>query len=152
MSVKELRTGIGCEILEEMEANVDLPLPNSHRLAKVMQEYYAKGDYAEELQSAGYKWKPTADYWHSHLARIRRELRKQGKFFEYARAEGEFRGMWQFVNKKEYYNALRRTAGGLKTRIDGDNGYNEKLADGQKRWKLELPIMAEVPELPHYKN
>jgi len=148
-NVRELRYGIACEILEAMEAAVDLPLPNSQRLAKVMQEYFLKGDYAEELKEAGYKWRPRVEYWSAHMKGIRKELRKDGKFFEYVRLQGEFRGQWKFTDKKEFRNTKIRMASGIGTRTDN---YNEQISDASQRWKLDLPPLERVPELPEYNN
>ena len=145
MSAKEFRLGIGASILKEMDENEDLPLPNKHRLAKVMMEYFDRGGYEDDLKEAGYTWRPDVDYWTWSLKGIRRELRQEGLYFEYAREDGSFKGQWQFANKHEFKKTMRREAAGLSTSVEN---YNERLEEGQTKWQLDLPAFSEPPLLP----
>ena len=145
MSAREFRLNIGADILKEMEQNEDLPMPNKRRLARVMMEYFHRGGYGDELKDIGYTWLPDEDYWMYQLDGVRRCLRQEKRYFEYVREDGSFRGEWKFTTKTEYHNTLRREAAGLATM--GEH-YNERLADGQLRWKLNLPAIEEAPALP----
>ena len=141
----EFRRSIGADILEAMKASSDLPLPNVQRLAKVMAEYFHKEGYIDDVKEHGYKWRPDADYWQRNISAIAEYIRKERKkFFIYWREQGEFRGMWSFVGKAEYEKTLRREYSDNRTRT---NTFNDRLTDGQERWKLEIPHIAEVPLL-----
>jgi len=145
MSAKEERLAIGMDILELMDEREDLPLPNCHRLTKTMQEYFVSEGFVDELKEEGRRWRPTADYWRNHLAEIRATMRKdRQKYFEFYREWHEFKGLWKFVTKKEYQTVLRRDHADIGTRA---LSHNDKLEDGEKKWVLNLPYIAEVPLL-----
>lgn len=143
--VAEFRYKIGAEILEKMDKENDLPLPNIFRLSKVMQEYFVEEGFADELKQSKFKWRPTVDYWRSHIGDIAEGLRKKKKkFFIFRREWGSFSGTWQFVKKEEYEIAMKRDYADIGTRV---TTFNDKLLDGQKRWQLELPSIAQLPLL-----
>jgi hypothetical protein len=144
MSAKIERLKVYSDILKEMERGDDLPLPNKRRLIKVVIEYYANGDYREQLAEVGLKMRLGEDYFNNHLDDARRVLRDEGLYFEYDREQGEWKGQWKFMNKAEYLRKLTREATGIGTQI---THYNERLEDGNKKWILDLPHIAEVPLL-----
>lgn len=146
-AVNTFRTNIGVNILKAMDNNEDLPLPNKYRLAKTMQEYFESLGYAEVVAEQGYKWTPDRDYWMYKLDDIRDMLRKKHQlFFAFKRTEGgkNFEGLWKFVSKKEYERIMQMEHSELGTRVDN---HNEKLTDGQRRWKIDLPLIQDVPLL-----
>ena len=140
--IREDRLDIGAEILRAMEKASDLPLPNKYRLAKVMQEYFKSEGYADELKSQGRSWRGSPEYWTNHLKDISAILRRDGDSFDYYREEGEFKGQWKFLNKKEEGEILSREHADIGTRTDTHNG---KLDD--TKWKHNIPRLAEVPQL-----
>lgn len=145
MSIKNERYNIGVSILEEMQENGDLPLPNIFRLTKVMMEYYRAEGYSDELKEKGLTWKPSRDYWKHHLDEIRRILRdEKKKYFEYYRIDSSVKGEWRFCNKQEYESLLAKEYTGIGTRT---NTYNERLDDGNAKWEIDLPSIREVPKL-----
>ncbi len=145
MSIKEERYGIGADILVVMEANGDLPLPNQHRLTSVMEEYFNNGDYIDDLRERGLTWRGTADYWRNNLANVRRALRQSSRlYFEFVREQGTWKGLWKFATKTEYLDTVRREHASIGTRVEH---HNEKINDGNDRWKMGIPIIADVPLL-----
>ena len=143
---KQMRLDIGIAILVSMYQNDDLPLPNVHRLSKTMQEYFVSEGHIDDVKERGYKWSPDADYWRNHLSDIRAEMRKAKRwYFEFVREQGELKGEWKFVSKEEYLASLARDHADISTRVDT---HNDKIQDGQQRWKVELPLIADVPLLP----
>ena len=145
--VNRFRTNIGVEILRAMDKNEDLPLPNKYRLARTMQEYFDALGYADLVEEQGYKWAPDQDYWMYKLDDIRDALRKKHKlFFAFKHTEGgkAFEGLWKFMGKGEYEEVMRREHSELGTRVEN---HNEKLTDGQQKWKLDLPLIEDVPLL-----
>jgi len=143
MSIRDIRYGIGADILKMMDRAEDLPLPNVHLLVEQMQKYFEKEDFKEEMESSS--WFPDKDYWRRHLADIREKLRKENKFFEYQREQGSYRGQWKFVNKKEFEGKMKREYVEMETRTDN---FNERLEDGKERWTLNVPGLEPVPQLP----
>jgi hypothetical protein len=145
MSVRALRHQIGAEILKAMENAGDLPLPNIHRLSRVMQEYFDEGGYKEELEEQGYRWCPTPGYWVNAMPGIIEALKQERIYFGYDREWGEFKGQWCFMSKPLYQRKLRREAADISTRVER---YNTDLEDGNKRWSLNLPVFDTPPLLP----
>ena len=85
----QFRRGIGADILEAMEKNSDLPLPNVQRLSKVMTEYFHKEGYIDDVKERGYKWRPDADYWQRNIGVIAEYMRKErNKYFIFLREQG----------------------------------------------------------------
>ena len=144
MSLREDRAELGADILQRMDADNSVEFPNKHALAKAMQEYFKKY-YLAEVKDSGYRWRPDEDYWKYKLSEIQRALRQEQLYFGYDREWGDFTGAWCFMSKPQYTRMLRRDAAGLATRTEN---YNEKLEDGQQRWKLDLPAFNEPPLLP----
>ena len=150
MSLTEIaqqRYEMGADILLNIQSNDDLPQPNKYRLAKVMQEYYLDGDYAVSLEEQGLKWQGSEGYWHRHLAEISDALAKgKRQYFAYIVKPGEAlrEGSWRFCAKAEYEEYLKREHKGIGTHVDH---HNEKLENAKLRWKMDLPALAEVPQL-----
>ena len=145
MSAKDFRTNIGANIIREMEKADDLPLPNLRRVAKVMVEYFYREGHADIVARHKSNWVPDADYFASHMGDIQKRMRdSRNEFFEFVRGETGFTGEWKFVTKLEYEEILKRTYSEIGTRTDTFNG---KLEDGQERWKLDVPKLADVPLL-----
>jgi len=120
MNAKETRMVIGAEILEAMQKNEDLPLPNVHRLTKTMMEYFKQDGHADDLKELDYIWRPTKDYWRRHIREIASYLaNKRKKHFCYYREWGSFKGMWQFCTKAEYKATLEREYSDVATRTGG---------------------------------
>ena len=141
--VRNRRLAIGASILEVMEAKKELPLPNIRRLSKVMMEFYNAEDFVEAMPK-GCTWEPTAAYWMNNLDGVRAMLRRDGKYFEYVREQGEWKGLWAFTTKTQYEATLRREYASISSLTDN---YNGRLKDGQERWKLPLPAIKELPKL-----
>jgi len=150
MSIKETRHTMGADILEEMQKRNELPLPNHRRLAKVMMEFWKEGAYDDELANMGSSWTATIGYWMHNLDGVQEVLRTRNKFFEFVRnekaerIEERFTGSWRFCSKEEYVDVLRRQHNDASTRVDS---YNVKVTDGGERWKLDLPLLADIPRL-----
>ena len=141
--IKGLRCNIGKEILELMEKNEDLPLPNAYRLSKTMQEYFNSEGFDEDLEK--YKWRPDADYWMKHVSDISDYMRKDSKrYFGFVRNQGELTGQWKFMNKKDCDYSLKRNNSDIATRVDNQN---ENIDDVSKKWKVDVPHIAEVERL-----
>jgi hypothetical protein len=131
--VKAFRYEMGARILELMEERDDLPLPNVHRLAKVMNEYFKNEGMIDELLEMDYKWRPTIDYWKSHLSDFCEYLRKRDgekKYFVFVREKG-LKGSWKFVGLTEYEKSLKWQVSDIETRT---GNYNSKAEDGAKEW------------------
>ncbi len=142
-AAKEIRLELGGNILIAMENNEDLPLPNVHRLAKTMMEYFKRDGYVDDLTEFNYRWRPSEDYWRMHIREIASFLAQEKKIhFCFYREQGEFKGLWQFVNKKEYKETLAREYSDVATRTDT---FNQRLEES--KWALNLPHIKEVPLL-----
>ena len=136
---KEVRLEMGGDVLIAMAANEEFPIGNVHRVAKIMQEYYESEGFEDTLIGLGYKWRPSVDYWESHMKGIRAYLRENRKlFFEWQRIEGTigFIGDWSFLRKGEFEKVMQQERGGLMTRVDT---YNERCDDGHNKWQLKEP-------------
>ena len=144
-ALAKYRYNIGAQILFGMDSNEDLPLPNVYRLSRVMQEYFNQDGYEEDLIENGYSWRPTEDYWRRHISDIAAFMRKEkNRFLVFVQEQGNFKGRWEFVGKKEYIAHLARNYSDVKTRTET---YNEKLEDGKERWSIQLPGISRVPLL-----
>lgn len=143
MSAKDFRYDMGAEIIESMHNGDDLPLPNIYRLGKVMMEYFKRDGHVDDLKELGYRWRPSVDYFVAHLKDFRKRLRERGMFFEYVREDGGITGEWKFADKKMYEANLKRESVDIATRTDT---FNDKLDDGQAKWKLQLPHLDLVQE------
>lgn len=144
MGAKSVRTQMGMDIIELMEKNGDLPMPNVHRLAKTMMEYFRDEGMGDDLFEAGYSWRPNEDYWRMHLSDIRQQFRKERKkYFEFVRNEG-LKGNWKFVNKNEYLDTLKFDNNDISTRVDT---YNDKVQGGQERWKINVVNLSTIPRI-----
>ncbi len=144
MGAKAVRTQIGMDIIEMMEKNEDLPMPNVHRLSKTMMEYFRSEGMEDDLIEQGYKWRPDEEYWRTHLSDVRRQFRKERKkYFEFVRDEG-LKGRWKFVSKNEYIESLNFTNNDISTRVDT---YNEKVQQGQERWKINVVNLSTIPRI-----
>jgi len=143
LSTKEIRHLIGAEILLEMDENEDLPLPNKYRVARVMQEYYEDGDYAEENK----RWRGSERYWLNNLHNISSVLRKakESRFFQYWRKKGEIRGQWKFLSKKEEQQRLIRSNNDISTRTEN---HTDEVKDANGKWKnMDIPPLKNVPRI-----
>jgi hypothetical protein len=142
----EFRYGIGADILLAMNRNHDLPLPNKHRLAKVMQEYYKRDGYEDRIREMGWRWKASVSYWDGHLDDVRRVLRDKGRPFECVPdREGSILGQWKFPDEKEEDRRLRQKYNDIATRTDS---FNEERDGASKKWpSLPIPTIKGVPLL-----
>jgi hypothetical protein len=144
---KSYRMEIGYNILMQMEYDDELPLPNKERLGKIMNEYCIREGVADKIHQDGYTWCPDAEYWVKHLADVSEYMRAQYKlYFAFVRADGEFSGIWKFTNKGEWEKSLKREHNDVKTRIET---HNEKIEDTRLRWNIQIPQIAEVPEITY---
>ena len=141
--VAEERYGTGAEILLRMNRNHDLPLPNKRRVATVMQEYFKREGYADELRG---RWRPSITYWHDHLDDVRRVLRDDGRPFEYIPdKDNPCIGQWKFPKEKEEERRLNQRYNNIRTLTDS---FNEERDGVMDKWsKLPIPTIAEVPLL-----
>ena len=140
MSVKEVRNGIGGDILVAMAANDEFPIGNVYRLSKTMHEYFVSEGFEDTLVDLGSVWRPDSDYWRRHLSDVREYLRQENRLFlEYKRAaqDGTFIGTWEFVRKGDFKKIMAKEITGLLTRTDT---YNERVGDSKETWaKSEIP-------------
>lgn len=139
MSAKQVRTGIGADIIITMTANDEFPVANVYRLSKTMMEYFESEGFEDTLNDYGYSWRPCAEYWQHHLSDIRAMLRKERKLYlEFVRdnENGEFKGAWTFVKKKAFEDVMSKERVGLETRTET---FNERLEDGYEKWQLSIP-------------
>ena len=140
---KKIRLELGGNILIAMNENEDLPLPNVHRLAKTMMEYFKRDGYVDDLIEFNYRWRPTEDYWRMHIREIASFLAKEKKLhFCFYREQGEFKGLWQFVSKQEYKDTLAREYSDVATRTDT---FNNRL--DESKWQIDIPHIKDVPLL-----
>lgn len=147
---KSYRMEIAYNILMAMEADGELPLPNKERLSKIMQEYFVREGIQDNIIQDGYTWAPDGEYWFKHLGDICEYIRTQYKwYFAYFREDGELNGVWKFVNKGEWERSLRREHKDVSTRIET---HNDKIEDTKLRWRIQIPKIAEVPELEYYRE
>jgi len=135
------RYEMGGRILKIMDENNELPIANIDRLAKTMMEYYKTQGLADELKEAGYKWRPSREYWIVQLRDVREMLREEGRFFEFCPFEGSVQGMWKFVTKKEYKAILARARADLATRVDT---FNDRAEAGNLKWNTNVAPIPEV--------
>jgi hypothetical protein len=141
--VKGFRYRIGADILLLMDAKKEFPVSNVHRLGKTMMEYFKENtEYLDELKKEKYKWRPSADYFMAHLPDFRKVLRMEKKYFEFVREDGTITGFWIFADKKMYEANLKREGADIATRTET---FNDKLEDGQKKWKLQIAHLDLVP-------
>jgi len=151
---KEFRMIVGYELLMIMERNEDLPLPNINRLSSVMDEYcirermieYVADEYSDRnFNISKFTWDSTAEYWQTHIADLSKYMRDTHKqFFGFKRDDGEFTGVWKFMNKGEWESSLVRNHNDIATRTDT---YNEKVEDTSSRWKTDIERIADVPKI-----
>lgn len=133
--VTAYRYGMGAEILKRMEENDDLPLPNIHRVAKVMQEVFINEGMVDRLNEEGYKWRPNADYWRMRMSDIAEYMRKiDNLFFMFVRDQGKLKGQWRFVGKAEFEEVMGRDIVDIETR---GKSYNNKATDGIKTFNSD---------------
>jgi len=145
--VTEFRFSVGVHIIMKMIHNEEFPMPNKNRLTKTMQEYFDTLGMQDIVHRSGYTWAPTADYWYNQLNEIRDALRKRKKMYlTFVRTEGTrgFDGAWRFATKEEYYASLKTEHRDIYTRA---SNHNEKLTDGQEKWRIDLPLIDKVPLL-----
>lgn len=122
------RYQVGCDILRLMEERDELPLPNIHRVAKVMQEVFTSEGMVDGLVENGYRWRPTVEYWKTRMSEICDHMRKEhGLFFMFVRDQGQLKGQWKFVGMVDFVKIMKRDAKDIETR--GET-YNNKAQDG----------------------
>ncbi|HDY86653.1 MAG TPA: hypothetical protein ENH82_00885 [bacterium] len=152
--LKEYRMDLLADVLIEMEKQDAFPQSNINRLAETMMEYWREGDYEDMLQEHGYSWRPHIRYIKHNTEGIRSALVSKRKYFIYYRTavkieKGKktkiiFSGSWKFVDKKQYNEMLIRDNTDIATRVDT---HNQRIDDGKKKWKMDIPHIAEVPLL-----
>lgn len=141
-TAKQVRIGLGGDILIAMMGQDEFPIGNVNRLCKTMQEYFDSEGFEDQLLALGYQWRPTSDYWYRHFKQVRGHLRKERKLFlTWVRNRGgTFQGSWQFVKKGEWQRINRQQLADLNTRIDS---YNDENGDAHNKWpSLETPYVA----------
>ena len=126
--VKGYRYRIGADIILDMDAHNELPLPNIHRLGKVMLEFFGERGYLADMikEHHKYRWRPTKDYFVKHMPDFRRVLRMEAKYFEFVRDEGSIKGCWKFADKAMFEDNLRRERADVATRTET---FNNRLED-----------------------
>ena len=99
----------------------------------------------DKVKADGYSWNPDNEYWSKHLSDLCEYMRVQYKiYFAFIRNDGEFKGNWKFTNKGEWEKSLIRDHQDISTRVEN---HNDKIEDTQKRWKIDVPLIADVPRL-----
>jgi len=159
-TVKLFRIRIGADIVLDMEAKQDLPLPNKPRLAKVMQEYFRAGNYRQKIKDNGMRWIATKEYWEANIDLIIEMLATENSVsFGWACQADSIRGSWKFLNEKEYQVIAERKAKELNTRKET---YNNFISIGtDKMGYKSLPSLVQIfnfvtgrkkPEAPIYSD
>jgi len=142
---KEFRMAAGYELLMIMERNDELPLPNIHRLSQVIDEYYTNEGFKDIATREGYGWESSPEYWRTHISDVSEYMRKKHKqYFGFKREDGEFTGVWKFMNKGEWEKTLKRNNQDISTRVENQN---EKIEDTLLKWNTNIPKIAEVPRI-----
>ena len=143
--VKRFRFEIGYQILMMIERDGDLPLPNKRMVAKTIQEYFNREGFIDEIKRAGYKWEPDVTYWENNLSQISLFMAHNYKdYFGFLRTNGLQEGIWKFMNKGEYEKHLTFHNQDISTRVDTQN---DKIEAAERRWRMEIPKIQEVPRL-----
>jgi hypothetical protein len=134
------------DILYLMEKKKDLPLPNIHRLCKVIIEYYKKEGFKENLRASGSKWDLSIFYIRMHMKDIKEISTENYHPFAYHRPKDSLRGLWMFLNKKQYTEILSRELKELETRKET---YNKMLEDGNDKMKynIKLPRISDFSKI-----
>ena len=141
---KTFRYDMGYAILRLMEKQDDLPLPNIHLLAKTMQEYYYNYNGQDASLDMGGKWKPSQKYWRQNIGEICKYMSNEYKiYFGFLRTKG-LKGIWKFMSKDEYQKYLKFSNQDISTRVVNQN---IKIDLAAKKWKIDIPKIAEVPKI-----
>ena len=147
------RTRIGADIIERMDKENDLPMPNKKRLCIVMQEYFKRKGFYTGLLDDGYNWKAGKMYWFKKLDEIKSLLYyERNKCFDFVRLEGVEnigKGNWKFVAKKEYETILTLTYNGNRTRM---MTLEEKIDIGKEKFHITGITAPPVPEKISHSN
>lgn len=141
------RMELGCQLLEALEQNEELPMPNIHRLAKTMQEYFNRLGMIDEVQANGYKWRPDVEYWKLKMSDITTRMREEyGRYFGYTYKPGQkcTEGDWKFMSPTEWSKTLRIKHSDIGTRIEN---HNDKIEASVDDYKVNMPRIQEVPLL-----
>ena len=155
--LKEYRLALLGDVLLEMETAKALPVSNINKLAELVMVFWDRGDYEKGQTERGYTWNPNFKYIKRNCEGIRSALVSKSKYLVYYRwlektekgkkSTFRFRGHWKFVQKAEYKDTLLRENADIATRVDT---HNQRIDDGAKKgkkWKLDVPHIAEVPLL-----
>ena len=143
--VREFRYGLGAEILDQMERNEDLPLPNIYLVAEIMDKYFKKHRMVTRVKKEGYRWTPDADYWRMTIRDISEYMRIQdNKYFGFVRTGGKLSGVWKFMDEAEWEASLRWDHKAIGTRVDH---HNEKIEDSTGPYSVQIPGIKPVPAL-----
>lgn len=141
------RMEIGCQLIDILAENEELPMPNVDRLARTMQEYFTRLGMIDDVKERGYRWKPDVDYWKLKMSDITTRLRVEyGKYFGYTYKPGQkcTEGDWKFMTPKEWEKTLRIKHSDIGTRIETQNG---KIDESLNDYKVDMPHIKEVPLL-----
>lgn len=141
------RMDMGCRLLEILEENEELPMPNIYRLTKTMHEYFVRFGMIDEIKENGYRWKPDADYWRQKMSDITGRMRtEKNRYFGYTHKPGRrfSEGDWKFMTPEEWQRSLKLNHAGIGTRVDTQN---QKIEESVDTYRVELPTLAEVPLL-----
>ena len=145
---REFKYDLGKDLLDLMQKNEDLPLPNKRRLCEIMQEYFISEGMIDRAKAEGSDWKAGEQYWRNHLGEICDYIAKEYKIqFGYVPNKGKISGgQWKFKNKKECKYTLSRNNSNIATRVDNQN---EDIDNVSKKWAvgIDVPHIAEVERL-----
>ena len=141
-----MRLTIGTEILKKMDQEDEMPVKNIYRLTNKMMEYFYSMGYEDYLEEQGSRWLPDSEYWRSNIKMLRELLRGEQYYLEFVRDEGVkgFSGKWLFCKKDEFVSKLKQDHNDISVRTES---FNEKVDDGQSRWKLQIKGVPTVPAL-----
>ena len=143
--VRDFRYSLGAEILEQMEKNEDLPLPNIYLISEVMDKYFKKQKMITRIKKQGYRWCPDQDYWRMTIRDIAEYMRIQNdRYFGFVRESGKFSGLWKFLDKNEWEYSLKWDHKAIGTRVEN---HNNKIDDSQGEHKVQIPKIKPVPAL-----
>lgn len=143
-NVREIRMALGADIIIGMYESGKIKASTTQKLAQEMMRHFTRADMKRELPE-GWTWLPTEGYFQNQLDGFRAYLRHQKNlFFEYVREQGEWKGVWKFVQKEEYEALMKREYNGIQKL--GDN-YNDRRDVGMKRWSSTAALLPPIKEM-----
>jgi len=131
------------DIMLLMKKENEFPLGNKYRFAKIVREYFRKYGFADSLKENGSKWNLTPYYITHHMKEIQLVCAEKGKPFGYYRPNNDlFKGMYIFINKKQYIEIKNMIRKGINTMLESE--MKETIALNGKGFNIPLPEISKV--------